>query len=139
MIKAKKRPDYLNALVGRPYRLGAWGPAEFDCYGLARHLQDVFWGREMPVFEAPEQAGRFALAAMIAAHPERGNWHEKPKPTDGAIVSMAKSGLGYHMGTFLALDGGVICHTLEDTGVTIEPLFILSTLGWRNLRFHTRD
>lgn len=132
---ATARAGYLNRILGLPYRLGASGPGEFDCYGLARHLQEVFWGREMPVFEAPEESGRFAIAAMIAAHPEREQWGPIPRPVDGCLVSMAKQTIGYHLGTFINLDGGVICHALESPGVTVDRAFGLDALGWRKIIF----
>jgi hypothetical protein len=130
------RVAHVNGLIGKPYKRGGAGPVEYDCYSLTRHLQATFWSREMPVFETPAEAGRFALAAMISRHPERQRWHRVERPEDGAIVSMAKQEMGYHMGTYLEMDGGLLVHTLETSGVVADKMFALAAFGWRNLKFY---
>lgn len=132
---ANDRASHLNALLGKPYRLGAAGSDAFDCYGLARHLQSTFYGRESPLFEMPAKAGRIAIAAAIAAHPERQRWVSTARAIDGAAVSMAKQDIGYHLGTYIEIDGGLVVHALEDCGVVAEPLFTLRAFGWRRIQF----
>jgi len=42
------RLAFLESLIGKPYKIGARGPSEFDCYGLARHIQNElkrFWSQ----------------------------------------------------------------------------------------------
>ncbi|WP_127142834.1 NlpC/P60 family protein [Pelagibacterium montanilacus] len=130
------RAEHINRLIGRPYHLGAQGPDSFDCYSLTRTLQAGLFGREMPAFAAPAQAGRMAIAAAVAIHPERGRWQEMPHPQDGAIVTMARHLQGYHLGTFIAEDGGLVVHALEGTGVVASRLCELEAEGWRKFRFH---
>lgn len=43
-----ERLAFLEALIGRPYRIGATGPDAFDCYGLARHLQHHLFSYDLP-------------------------------------------------------------------------------------------
>lgn len=126
----------INAVVGRPYRLGAQGPAEFDCYGLARELQASLFGRQMPEFAIPGEVGRTAIAAAIAVHPERARWREVPRPVDGALVTMARNVCGYHLGTWLREDGGTIVHAIEKCGVVADTIATLEAVGWRRFRFH---
>lgn len=130
------RADIVNALVGSPYRLGAAGPDAFDCYGLARHVQQALFGRDMPAFSMPGTAGRTAIAAAIAAHPERGRWREIDRPADGALVTMARNSCGYHLGVWLDEDGGLILHALEAVGVVADTVPMLEAVGWRRFRFH---
>lgn len=127
------RAAHVNSLIGRPYEAGAMGPDRFDCYGLARHLQREFFGRTLPLFQLPAEAGRFAIASAIAVHPERARWDEVERPVDGAVVVMAQQQCGFHMGVFLDLDGGLIVHTVEQTGVVAETPFQLRSPAarWR--------
>lgn len=130
------RVAFVNTLIGSPYKLGAQGPDRFDCYGVTRVLQATLFRREMPVFAMPGGAGRAGIAAAIAVHPERDRWREVEAPSDGAIVTMARNECGYHLGTWLADDGGVIVHALETVGVTTDTLATLEAVGWRRFRFH---
>lgn len=130
------RVDTINALLGRPYVLGAQGPEAFDCYGLARQLQADLFERPMPAFEMPGQAGRTAIAAAIAVHPERQRWREIEAPVDGALITMARNTVGYHIGTWLAEDGGIIVHAIEDCGVVVDTFPSLEAIGWRKFRIH---
>lgn len=126
----------INALMGKPYRLGAQGPDAFDCYSTATWLQERLWRRSMPEFGMPAEAGRYAMAAAIAVHPERKRWVEIDAHVDGAIVTMARNSCGYHLGTFVIEDGGLIIHALEGTGVIADTLASLKSVGWRRFRFH---
>ena len=57
------RLAFYESLIGKPYKIGARGPDEFDCYGLARHIQISRVGIDMPDVQFAEpttraQAGR---------------------------------------------------------------------------------
>lgn len=122
----KARAAFVNALIGRPYRVGAQGPDTFDCWSLTRHVQSQLYGRDLPAFQAPDDAGMQAIAGFIATHPERRHWRPVPKPVDGALVSMFRMGIGHHVGTFLDLDGGLVLHATPSIGVTVDPPFHLT-------------
>ena len=130
------RAAIINGLVGTPYRQGGQGPDAVDCYAATRILQRELFGRDMPPFRMPAEAGRTAIAAAIAVSPERGRWREVAAPVDGAIVTMARNLQGYHMGTWLAEDGGIIVHAIEECGVVADTLQTLAAVGWRRFRFH---
>lgn len=130
------RIAFLNSLIGKPYRLGAQGPDAYDCYSATRAVQSGVFGRDMPPFEIPGTAGRWAIAAAITIHPERNRWIEAEKPVDGAAVTMARNEVGYHIGTYLETDGGIIVHALERVGVVAGRLIELEAEGWRKFRFH---
>lgn len=130
------RAATINGFLGRPYRLGASGPDAYDCYGITRALQAVLFERPMPAFEIPGKSGRMAIAAAIAGHPERLRWAEIEAPVDGAIVTMARHLQGYHLGTWLSEDGGLIVHAMEGVGVVASRLIELEVEGWRRFRFH---
>jgi len=131
-----ERSSIINGLVGTPYRLGAQGPEAVDCYSTARILQKRLFDRDMPEFQMPGEAGRTAIAAAIAVHSERSRWHEIETPVDGCLITMARHLQGYHLGTWLAEDGGIIVHALETVGVVVDTISTLQAVGWRRFRYH---
>lgn len=131
------RSEIINALIGTPYRLGAQGPDELDCYSCARLVQARLYARSMPDFAMPAEAGRMAIAAAISIHPERDRWKEIAGPVDGALVTMARNHSGYHIGTWIEEDGGIIVHAIEECGVVADTISTLEAVGWRKFRFHT--
>lgn len=130
------RAEAINGILGRPYEKGGAGPDSFDCYGFTRWIQQEVFGREMPLFQAPSLSGRFATASVIQTHPERRQWQRVPAATDGAIVSMARRECAYHLGTWIADDGGLIVHCMERMGVVVDTIPELIAAGWRSLRFY---
>ena len=131
------RVGIINALIGTPYSLGGQVSGTLDCYGCATQLQREVFGRDMPDFAMPATAGRVAIAAAISVHPERARWTEVAEPVDGALVTMARNDCGYHIGTWIAEDGGLIVHAIENVGVVADTVPALMALGWRRFRFHT--
>lgn len=130
------RVEIVNAHIGTPYDLGGRRPGTVDCYGSARYLQKALFGREMPDFAMPGEAGRSAIAAAIGVHPERTRWREVLAPVDGALMTMARNQCGYHIGTWLDLDGGIVVHAIEECGVVADTIVSLEAVGWRKFRFH---
>ena len=126
---AKGRAAFVNGLVGKRYRAGASGPVEYDCYGLTKLLQRVFYGRALPAFALTAGAGRMAVATAIATHPDRARWREVAAPVDGAIAVMARQECGFHMGTYVDLDGGIVVHALEEPGVAADHAWWLKSPG----------
>lgn len=131
------RASLINAIMGMPYDLGGRMDGAVDCYGCARLIQSRVFGREMPEFSMPADAGRIAIASAIAVHPERARWAEVDLPSDGALVTMARNDCGYHIGTWLDDDGGIIVHAMEGVGVVADTIQSLKAVGWRRFRFHT--
>jgi hypothetical protein len=84
----------------------------------------------------PGEAGRWAIAAAISAHPERSRWREIDVAADGALVTMARHVQGYHIGVWIDDDDGLIVHALEGLGVVASRLIELEAEGWRKFRFH---
>ena len=52
------------------------------------------------------------------------------------LVTMARNECGYHLGTWVAEDGGLIVHAVEGCGVVADTLATLGAVGWRRFRFH---
>ncbi len=129
------RATFVQDLIGRPYRLGAQGPAEFDCWSLTRHVQSALFGRDLAVVEVPEGADIALVRWMMAAHAERRRWSEIAVPEDGCIVTTTQGVERTHTGTWLDLDRGAVLHTLPECGASFDHLTDLQGAGWGRFRF----
>jgi cell wall-associated NlpC family hydrolase len=116
-----RAPDLFDiaGLVGAPFRYGARGPAEFDCYGLVMHLH-ALQGQRLPDYRSPSEQPRIAALMATQLH----LWEEVPAQP-GAVVALRLTGeLVSHCGLVLA-DGQKFVHAWEACGgVTIERLAV---------------
>lgn len=102
-------------LIGVPFRYGARGPDEFDCYGLVMEClrRD---GQKPRDFGHADDVGTIA-AMMGAALPQ----FEEIECRPGAIVLLRIDGLAAHCG--YVIDGNRFIHTWEKSGgVVVERL-----------------
>ncbi|WP_018261880.1 NlpC/P60 family protein [Methylobacterium sp. WSM2598] len=131
----------LDALIGRPYRVGATGPDAFDCYGLARHVQATVYGTEMPALAYTAATTREQAEAMLA-HPERARWTEvsDAQARDGDLVLMGNViRRDFHLGTFVVpVTAGVILHVDQGRGVVADDLPALRSIGFVYTRLFRR-
>jgi cell wall-associated NlpC family hydrolase len=117
----------VNGLVGQPYQEGARGPDAWSCWGLAWHLQREAFEIDLPFAPLGE------LMPHLAVTEVRRRFVASPVPVHGAIAAMTRAETPHHVGVYLALDGGVVVHALEGSGVIVSPLAELC-----QLRFQTR-
>jgi len=129
-------PEFVNNLIGRPYKPGATGPDAFDCYGLTRLVQSVGWGRDLPDIVVPEIDDRRIFIALFRQHAGDHRWRQVERFGHGTIVTMARHDNALHVGTYLDFDGGGVLHALERPGVQFDPLPCLKATGWRRFRFY---
>ena len=136
------RITFLSDLIGRPYRIGATGPDAFDCYGLARHVQEAFYEVPMPELPFVAATTRQQAEAMLS-HAERQNWREiaEHEAQDGDLVLMGNvAKRDFHLGTYVVPGtAGVVLHIDEKNGVVADDLPSLRSIGFRYLRIFRRD
>lgn len=136
------RIAFLQALIGRPYKIGATGPDAFDCYGLARHVQNEIYGVDLPALPFVAATTRQQAEAMLN-HPERANWQEIPEheARDGDIVLMGNvAKRDFHLGTFIVPStSGVVLHINEQSGVVVDDLPSLRAIGFNYVRCFRRS
>jgi cell wall-associated NlpC family hydrolase len=136
------RLAFLEALIGRPYRIGATGPDAFDCYGLARHLQHNLFSYDLPELGAVYVTTRSQAEAMLS-HPETKNWREIPdyEARDGDIVLMGNTlKRNFHLGTFVVpVTAGVVLHVDNVSGVLADDLPSLRSIGFNYVRIFRRN
>lgn len=124
-------PAQVNAYCGKPYKLGAMGPNEFDCRGLMVHIERTYYAHNLPNLPDGE-----AMRSMYAKRLESGIWQlvDTPKDGDGAIL---RGGDMPHVGVYLELtptEKGVI-HSLEGVGVIFTHKHRLRTLGFSRVQY----
>lgn len=136
------RDQQLAELVGKAWASGAKGPDAFDCWHLFRHVQRVFFGRDVPDVAVPENVHWAWLIRAFDQHPERHLWRECPPDAmglvtaaDGAAVLMARRDRPAHIGVWIA-DKRRVLHADPQHGVVFEALVDLRTKGWSRLRFY---
>lgn len=106
----------LNKLVGKPFKDGARGPDEFDCWGLTMAAMKLF-GYELPEFHISAFASAM-IDEKIAD--QRQTWQELPAPQPGCVIIM-RFGCQNHVNHIATYIGqGLMLHTREKTGSVIE-------------------
>ena len=116
--------------LGKPWRVGAAGPEDYDCWGLVRAVYQAQCGLVLPAAGFAREDVRGVLAAF-RDHPERGNW----ALVDGAAadldaVLMAHGRYPVHVGIYLAADGGRVLHA-QRPRVVAQDLVSLAAHGYR--------
>jgi cell wall-associated NlpC family hydrolase len=127
-----KPSHWSAALVGKPFKAGAEGPDEFDCWGLVMHVQAML-GRSLPrlavnVREAPRDQW-----ATIRELVQRSDWHKVERPQDGDVLLMIGANGLPHVGVVI---GNRLLHAEGDdrTGsVRSDPLDMLGRMGYGHL------
>jgi cell wall-associated NlpC family hydrolase len=135
------RLAFYESLIGKPYRIGARGPEAYDCYGLARHIQQEMAAVEMPDVAFAEPTTRAQAEAMLS-HPERQAWGEveeaEARELDLVLMgNVAKR--DFHLGTFICPGTtGAVLHIDRITGVIVDDIPALRAIGFNYLRFYRR-
>lgn len=128
--------DKIEALLGKPWRVGAKGPDFFDCWGLLQYVQHELAGREIMDAPDPPSNNVRKLSRYIASHPARAQWRQVDKPVHLGAVTLAHMSHPFHVGTYLEIDGGLLLHCQFATGVTVDSLLALRQAGWRRMEFY---
>lgn len=102
-------------LIGCPFRLGARGPDEFDCYGLVMELYRRA-GQSVPDYRSPE-----VLAKVAAIVDEKRELWTPCSPGPGAVMVIRAMGVLSHVAVLLPYDRMI--HVWERShGVCVEPI-----------------
>lgn len=126
---------FVRGVAGLPWRDGANGPDDFDCWGLARFAQRELFGRDIPITSRNPQEILRVLGRVLRGDPDVG-WTEVKKPSHGALVTLRHVREPQHIGTWLALDRGRLLHAVENAGVCFDPRPMLEMTGWGRFRFY---
>jgi hypothetical protein len=100
-------------LIGKPYRPGARGPHEFDCWGLCAEVYRRR-GIALPDYEARGLSHAQTLALVQGHATNHAEWIDKPEPW--CFVFDATHG---HLGLYW---GGSVLHCARMVGVIWQRL-----------------
>ena len=104
-------------LIGKPFKYGARGPHEYDCWGLVMECYRRVHGVELPDLASPEEAAvQHALGAAMQMQP---CWKRLEQALAGSIVALRVGRYVCHTG--FSLGDGRMLHTWETTnGVIVQ-------------------
>ena len=128
----------LDDFVGLPYREGARGPAEYDCYGLVAAVYRALRGVELPDWcqdaPGPQSASR-AIAAALRGEVDGGLMERVEAPQDFDIAIAGTGNHPHHVGVFVS--GGVL-HACKALGSAWHPVprFLLLYPATEFYRWH---
>lgn len=123
--------------LGIRWELGAKGPDAYDCWSLSQLVQFHLFGRVVHNVDLAPDATTADIIEAVARHPAHRQWrlHDGP-PAHGDAVKMGNLQNPLHIGTFLAIDRGMVLHLAEHAGICCDTLTELRQQGYRNLRFN---
>jgi cell wall-associated NlpC family hydrolase len=135
------RLAFYESLIGKPYKIGARGPHEYDCYGLACHVQRTLADVAMPAVAFAEPTTRAQAEAMLS-HPERENWAEVPELEARELDLVLMGNVhkrDFHLGTYIVpVTTGAVIHIDKAAGVVVDDIPALKASGFNYLKFYRR-
>lgn len=118
-------------LIGRPYRRGASGPADFDCWGLCRHVFKTQYGIEMPVVAVAD--GSADNVASIKRAAAVSGWRPAEPPVADRDIVLMRGPDGRHVGVMVAANGGLgLLHAVDGAGVCWQKLSDVLASGFKD-------
>lgn len=124
--------------IGLPWKYGAQGPTEFDCWGFVRHVEREHFGVDVPLIDYDDDW--HVAARHLKEHPERVNWERMERPREGDLVMMARGRLPIHIGVYITANGKPgILHCLQGAGVVFNEMKSLRSAGWGALQYYRRS
>lgn len=124
--------DYL----GKPWKAGARGPDCYDCFGLLYDVYRKLLAIEIAPGTAEPLCPSSALAAIKASAGSE-EWQRLKEPKEFCAVAMGRRGAVFHVGIWTDADGGNVVHSLEYSGVRVDSVRRLISLGFSQLRFYS--
>lgn len=126
--------SWIARYVGAPWRAGASGPHEYDCWGLVRAVYRERLGIELPAIEADALSVRSCAQAFSGAA-ERARWREIAAPRELCAVLLGRGTHAVHVGLWCE---GAVLHAVRGAGVVHQVPASLRAHGWRILGYFER-
>lgn len=118
--------------IGIPYSDDGEGPDSYNCWGLLRHIQQVYFGKSLPSVPIGN------ADATLLIHNEcirQRQYFPVKMPIHGDAV-LLRAGLSPHVGTWLDIDEGGVLHALAGFGVIWTPEKALNTMGFARRQYY---
>lgn len=125
--------DWVIGYMGATFAPKAYGPEQFDCWGLVWHVARFRGGIELPRFDdVAYQLKR--INAEIEGQAMSDDWVQVDAPAEYDTVLMRRAGEAYHVGIFLNVDGGRILHACPE-GILCSQVRDLHAMGFQHLTY----
>jgi len=123
-------PEIFGCLIGKPFRLAARGPDEYDCWGLLAAGLWLGWQIAVPAYvEGYDADGVIEADARRFVRQEHKTWRRVPDRSAiraGDAVTTSNEGR-LHVGLLIA--PRAVLHTRSGSGSGWEPL---DSIFWRH-------
>ena len=124
----------LSDLVGKPYRSGAHGPDEFDCWGLVVYIYRELLGIELPEYAGFESKKKYPGKMRNEIFKQDSDWLIIDKPEPYCCIAMSRTKTINHVGIWLAEDN-ICLHAVEKCCVLGETMQKLKMKGFGKMIF----
>ena len=122
-------------LIGRPWKSGADGPRQFDCWGLLRYAYKQRRGVLLPFFPGIEEMGVLQVMREIKRETAT-TWSRIKTPEHFCAVGISSGRRINHVGIWLQVDDGGVLHSTEQSGVVFQNRISMRSIGMQNLSFY---
>lgn len=127
--------EFINGLIGIPYKVGGGTPNGFNCWGLARYVQKQLFDRELPDVIVNND-DLHHLMKVVSSDPARKDWSKIETPVHGCLVEMSHGNYPYHVGVFIDIGEAGVLHCVKGAGVCFDGIEVLKVSGWRRISFY---
>lgn len=124
--------DQVNVYIGMDYEAGSFGPTTFNCWGLLHHIQNTYFGVNLPIAPIGDAV---ACLDLFESGVHGGLWSKLEQPEHGA-GALLRGGNSPHVGIYLDIDGGGILHALENVGVIFTPVWQLRKMQFGRTTYY---
>jgi hypothetical protein len=126
---------WVSRYVGLPWVAYATGPHAYDCWGLVVKVSFEHFGRHCHRHIDTLTNNSRAIHNTIRQEIASGHWQQIDKPVDGSVVLLSLSRKFHHIGIWLDVNGGMLLHSFEGSGVCLSSYSQLQEMGFRRIEF----
>ena len=130
---------WIADVIGKPWKAGARGPDEFDCWGLVWYVYAKRLGVTLPMFEGHSVEAQAVSRALAANLTTTGAWRAIDRPEELCGVAMGRNRIIHHVGLYTEADGGLVVHASDGARVVGQTLSTLRTQAFNRILFYKYD
>jgi hypothetical protein len=127
---------WIEKYLGVPWKLNPTVPDSHNCWTLACCIQRDEFQRKVPEYQVPDLQDVQKVSAKLMGELKNPNWVEIPKPVDGCMVGLSHSRIIHHVGVFSDVDGGLVVHCLDHSGVVAHNSAQLKRHRYSTVKFY---
>ena len=125
--------------IGKPWKGGARGPEEFDCWGLVVDVYKKYLNKKLPTFFNihPKEKLKVCKTINQTLEPDTAEWIEiKDDLKSFDVVLMGRTSQFHHIGLIALIDSDYgVLHCMDNIGVIFSKSLFLKTFKYNHLRY----